>query len=144
MLNDLIASAAGGETATGWLFDNTITMAYDDGDNPLTAGDHIGIHIDRDDADALIPEEVTQEIFKNVVEESAVMQVARKLPNMSRRQLVFIYQVLKVVNNIIWYKASFINTPPFNTFGDFRMFLSLMRKSSLPRRFMEPTVGLVY
>lgn len=43
--------------------------------------------IDRTDAGALIPEEVTREIFQGVAEQSAVMRLARRLPNMSRKQL---------------------------------------------------------
>ena len=42
---------------------------------------------DRTDAAALIPEEVTQEIFKSLPQESAVLQISRKLPNMSRGTL---------------------------------------------------------
>lgn len=43
--------------------------------------------IDRSsDAAALIPEEVTAEIFQDMPQSSAVMQIARKLPNMSRGQ----------------------------------------------------------
>lgn len=38
---------------------------------------------DRSESAALIPEEVTQEIFKNVEEQSAVMSLARRLPPMS-------------------------------------------------------------
>lgn len=42
--------------------------------------------INRTDAQALMPEEVQREIVKNVAEASAVMRVARRLPNMSRKQ----------------------------------------------------------
>lgn len=42
--------------------------------------------ISRTDAAALIPEEVQSEIFKAMPESSAVMGLARKLPNMSRGQ----------------------------------------------------------
>lgn len=42
--------------------------------------------IDRTDAGALIPEEVSREIIKNVPSKSMVMQLGRKLPNMSRKQ----------------------------------------------------------
>lgn len=42
--------------------------------------------ISRTDAAPLIPEEVTREVFKNVVNQSVVMQLARKLPNGSRGQ----------------------------------------------------------
>lgn len=42
--------------------------------------------ISRSDASALIPEEVTREIFKNVENQSVVMQLARRLPNGSRGQ----------------------------------------------------------
>lgn len=42
--------------------------------------------VSRTDAGPLIPEEVTKEIFQNVPERSAVMQLARRLPNGSRGQ----------------------------------------------------------
>lgn len=42
--------------------------------------------ISRSDAGALIPEEVFPEIIKATVEESAVLRLARRLPNMSRAQ----------------------------------------------------------
>ena len=42
--------------------------------------------IERGDAAALIPEEVSREIIQNVPQYSAVMQLARRLTNMSRRQ----------------------------------------------------------
>lgn len=42
--------------------------------------------IDRTDAGALIPEEASREIFESAVEQSAVMQLARRLPDMSRKQ----------------------------------------------------------
>ena len=42
--------------------------------------------ITRDDASALIPEDVAGEIIKTVPEQSAVMRLARRLPNMSRKQ----------------------------------------------------------
>lgn len=42
--------------------------------------------ISRTDASALIPQEVSNEIIKAVPEASAVMRLARKLPNMSRNQ----------------------------------------------------------
>jgi HK97 family phage major capsid protein len=42
--------------------------------------------ISRTDAAALIPEEVSAEILKAVPEQSAVMRLAKKLPNMSRAQ----------------------------------------------------------
>ena len=43
-------SAAAGETAVGYLFENSITLAYQNGDNPISAADLIGISFDRDDA----------------------------------------------------------------------------------------------
>jgi len=43
--------------------------------------------ITRPDAEALIPEDVAEEIIKNVPENSAVMSMARKLRNMSRGEL---------------------------------------------------------
>lgn len=43
--------------------------------------------ITRNDADALIPEEVSYEIIQAVPEASAVMKLAKKLPNMSRGQV---------------------------------------------------------
>jgi HK97 family phage major capsid protein len=42
--------------------------------------------IARSDAEALIPEDVSREIIQNVPEQSAVMLLARRLPNMSRNQ----------------------------------------------------------
>ena len=42
--------------------------------------------ISRTDAAALIPEEVSREIIQAVPESSAVMRLARRLPNMSRKQ----------------------------------------------------------
>lgn len=42
--------------------------------------------ISRTDAAALIPEDVSAEILKNVPQRSAVMQVARRLPNMASAQ----------------------------------------------------------
>ncbi len=42
--------------------------------------------ISRTDAAALIPEDVSAEILKNVPQRSAVMQVARRLPNMATAQ----------------------------------------------------------
>lgn len=43
--------------------------------------------ITRSNAEALIPEEVTREIIQNVPQASAVMQLGRRLPNMTRAQL---------------------------------------------------------
>lgn len=42
--------------------------------------------ISRTDAAALIPEEVSREIIASMPEQSAVMQLSRRLPNMSRKQ----------------------------------------------------------
>lgn len=42
--------------------------------------------VSRSDADALIPQEVSSEILKNVVEKNPLLRMARKLPNMSRAQ----------------------------------------------------------
>jgi len=42
--------------------------------------------ISRTDADALIPQEVSNEIIKNVADKNPLMRMARKLPNMSRAQ----------------------------------------------------------
>lgn len=42
--------------------------------------------IDRTDAGALIPEDASREIFEAAVEQSAVMTLARRLPDMSRKQ----------------------------------------------------------
>lgn len=42
--------------------------------------------ISRDDKAALIPEEVSAEIFQTTPEQSAVLQLARRLPDMSRAQ----------------------------------------------------------
>jgi len=42
--------------------------------------------ISRDDKAALIPEEVSREIFQTTPEQSAVLQLARRLPDMSRAQ----------------------------------------------------------
>jgi len=42
--------------------------------------------IDRSDASALIPQEVSNEILKNVAERSPLLRLARRLPNMSRAQ----------------------------------------------------------
>jgi HK97 family phage major capsid protein len=41
---------------------------------------------DRTDAGSLIPEDVTREIIQGVPQQSAVMTLARRLPNMSRKQ----------------------------------------------------------
>jgi len=43
-------------------------------------------NISRSGAEALIPEDVTREIIQNVPQQSAVMQLARRLPNMSTNQ----------------------------------------------------------
>ena len=43
--------------------------------------------ITRSDAAALIPEEVSREIIQTVPEQSAIMRMARRLPNMTRAQL---------------------------------------------------------
>jgi HK97 family phage major capsid protein len=43
--------------------------------------------ISSSDAAALIPQEISAEIIKNVPQQSAVMQLARKLPNMANSQL---------------------------------------------------------
>lgn len=43
--------------------------------------------VDRNDGAALIPEEAAREIIQATTEASAVMQVSRRLPNMSRKQL---------------------------------------------------------
>jgi HK97 family phage major capsid protein len=40
--------------------------------------------ISRSNAEALIPEEVTADLFKEIPQNSAIMQLGRKLPNMSR------------------------------------------------------------
>lgn len=42
--------------------------------------------ITRDDAGALIPEDVAREILGSIAEESVVMRFGRRLPNMTRRQ----------------------------------------------------------
>lgn len=42
--------------------------------------------ISRNDADTLIPTEVAQDFFKGAQEESVVLRMARRLPNMSRSQ----------------------------------------------------------
>ncbi|OQY95343.1 MAG: hypothetical protein B6D39_00155 [Anaerolineae bacterium UTCFX2] len=42
--------------------------------------------ISRSEADALIPEEASGEIIKSVSELNPIMQLARRLPNMSRAQ----------------------------------------------------------
>lgn len=42
--------------------------------------------IDRSDAAALIPQEVSNEIIRNVPQRSTVMRLARRLPNLSRAQ----------------------------------------------------------
>lgn len=42
--------------------------------------------IDRDDAGALIPEDVAAEILGTIAEDSVVMNLGRRLPNMSRKQ----------------------------------------------------------
>ena len=45
-----------------------------------------GSSLDRSGAEVLIPEEYTKEIIKEVPEQSAIMRVARKLPNMPRHK----------------------------------------------------------
>lgn len=47
--------------------------------------------ISRDDAQALIPEEVSREIIEGAVQNSAVMQLATRAPNMSRNHAVCRY-----------------------------------------------------
>ena len=42
--------------------------------------------INRTDANALIPQEVAKEIIQNIAEESIVMRMARRLPNMTAKQ----------------------------------------------------------
>ena len=42
--------------------------------------------IDRTGAGALIPEDAASEIIESVSEQSVVMQLARRVPNMSRKQ----------------------------------------------------------
>ena len=42
--------------------------------------------IDRDGAEALIPEDVAREIVQSAPEQSAILQLARRLPNMTRAQ----------------------------------------------------------
>lgn len=44
-------------------------------------------NITRTDAGALIPEEVSREIIQGTVEQSAVLRLGRRLPNMARNQL---------------------------------------------------------
>ena len=51
----------------------------------LLMGAH-GDAIDRSGTEALIPDEYTKEIIKEVPESSAVMKIARKLPNMPRHK----------------------------------------------------------
>lgn len=58
--------------------------------------------IDRTGAQSLIPEEVTREIIQAVPQASAVMRRARRLPNMSRKQLR-----MPVLSGLI--TASFVN-----------------------------------
>ena len=42
--------------------------------------------VDRDGAEALIPEDAAKEIIKNVPQRSAIMQLGRRLPNMTTKQ----------------------------------------------------------
>jgi len=42
--------------------------------------------LNRTGVNALMPEDVASEIIQGVVEQSAIMQLGRKLPNMSRQQ----------------------------------------------------------
>lgn len=51
---------------------------------PAMAG---GAQVDRGGAEALIPEEVAHEIIQNVPNQSVMMTLGRKLPNMTRAQL---------------------------------------------------------
>ena len=75
---------------------------------PMMAGGDV---IDRTDAGALIPEEVAAGIIKEVAQESSIMRLARKLPNMSRRQ-----QRLPVLAGLV--SAGFVNGEPTNSLND--------------------------
>lgn len=58
--------------------------------------------IDRSGAEALIPEEVSREIIQAVPQQSAIMRLGRKLPNMSRSQ-----RRMPVLSGLI--TAAFVN-----------------------------------
>ena len=53
--------------------------------------------IERDNLAGMIPEPVTREIFQGVVEQSAVLRVGRKLPNMtSKTQTINVLDMLPI------------------------------------------------
>lgn len=64
--------------------------------------------ISRTDADALIPEEYSREIIQNVPQRSRLLQMMRRLPNMSRKQ--YTIPVLSALP-----QAAFVNGEPNGT-----------------------------
>lgn len=60
--------------------------------------------IDRDGAEALIPEQVVNQIFKESSEQSTFMRLARRLPNMARSQLRL--PVLSALPTAYWVNPS--------------------------------------
>ncbi len=66
---------------------NFLLALYDKMFMPLWFAGTFNSVTDRTDSGALIPEEVTSEIFQNLPQQSSFLQLARRLPDMSRKQL---------------------------------------------------------
>lgn len=66
--------------------------------------------IDRSGADSLIPEQVSREIIQGVSEQSAVLSMGRRLPNMtSNRTVMPVLDMLLV--------AYFVNGDTYRSYG---------------------------